>query len=363
MSDLFDPITVGNYTLKNRVFMAPLTRSRADENGVPKKIVAEYYGQRASAGLIIAEATAISQQTMGWLNAPGIFTDEQQASWANIADAVHAEDGRIFVQIWHMGGAVHPDFVNGDQPVSSSSVKLTGAMSTPKGPDKDLVEPRPLSKPEIKAIVQDFVGAARRAVDAGLDGVEIHAANGFLLDQFIRDGVNQRDDEYGGTIENRMRFMVEVIEAVVAEIGSGKVGIRLSPTNKFWGISDTTPSETFGKVVEKLNEYNLAYVHLLEPLPGTNHFIETIGFLTPEIRAKYTGTLLVNGGYDKETGNAAIENGEADAVVYGANFIANPDLVARYKLDAELAAADQSRFYTEGAEGYSDYPALAVEYA
>ncbi len=355
MSILFTPLTIGKYQLKNRIIMAPLTRGRATDGGAPNALMAEYYAQRATAGLIIAEATAVSKNGLGWMNAPGLFTDQQQQGWKKVADAVHDNDGRIFVQLWHMGSTVHPDFLNGEQPVSSSSVKQQGALKTPKGRDREFVVPRALSKYEISEIVSDFAQAAQRAIDAGLDGVEIHAANGFLIDQFTRDSVNQREDEYGGSVGNRLRFMTEVVAAVCKQIGSEKVGIRLSPTNSVWGIKDSNPKGTFTSAVEKLNEFNLAYIHVLEPKP-----VDQSLYLTTELRKIYQGNLLINGGYTKESANDALVNNEGDAVTFGGHFIANPDLVNRFRLGAALAVPDSDTFYTDSEKGYTDYLPMEV---
>ncbi len=354
---LFEPMTLGDYQLKNRMIMAPLTRARAQEDGTPTELMAEYYGQRAGAGLIIAEATAISAQGRGWMHSPGLFNQQHQNAWAKVADSVHKQGGRIFVQLWHMGSTVHPDFLEGQLPVSSSAVKQQGAMVTPKGRDREFVVPRALTTVEIEHTVQDFVAAAKRAIAVGLDGVEIHGANGFLVDQFSRDSINQRDDEYGGSIDNRLRFMLEVVSAVTDAIGAGKVGIRLSPTNAVWGINDSDPAGLFGRAAERLSELNLAYLHLLEPKPDS---ISDTAYLTPLIRHKYKGTLLINGGYDQDSGHEALANQEANAIVYGSAFIANPDLVERFRLRAELAQADPNTFYTHDRAGYVDYPAMVV---
>jgi N-ethylmaleimide reductase len=361
MSTLFDPIHLGSITLKNRIIMAPLTRGRADANGIPTKLMANYYAQRASAGLIIAEATAVSRDGHGWLNSPGLYTDEQQQGWKNIAESVHSAHGKIFVQLWHMGAAVHPDFIAGDIPVSSSSTQLAGQLTTPRGRDQAFVTPRALSITEISQQVANFAQAARRAVDAGLDGVELHAANGFLIDQFTRDSSNKRTDAYGGSIEKRLRFMREVVEAVCQEIGASRVGIRLSPTNKVWNISDSEYSDTFTQAAELLNGFDLAYLHLLEPHPDSGHGMETIDYLTPKLRKHYHGTLLVNGGYSMDSASAALESNLAEAVAFGIAFIANPDLVERYRNQSELASPNPDLFYTNGAEGYTDYTSLAAE--
>jgi len=355
MSLLFTPLTIGNYELKNRIIMAPLTRGRAIDNGSPNELMAEYYAQRASAGLIIAEATAVSRDGLGWLNSPGIYTEQQQQGWKKVADAVHHNDGHIFVQLWHMGSAVHPDFLNGELPYSSSAVKQQGALKTPKGRDREFVTPQALTKPEIARVVSDFAEAARKAVEAGLDGVEIHAANGFLIDQFTRDSVNQREDEYGGNVENRLRFMMEVVDAVCQQIGSAKVGIRLSPTNSVWGIKDSNPSETFISAVKKLNDFNLAYVHVLEPKPSDGSL-----YLTPELRKHYQGHLFINGAYTKDSASEALENKEGDGVTFGNQFIANPDLVNRFRSGAELAIPDSDTFYTDSSKGYTDYLPMEI---
>lgn len=359
MTTLFDPIILGGKPLKNRIIMAPLSRGRAGKEGVPGDLMAQYYRQRASAGLIIAEATAVNSGGRGWMNSPGLYNDAQQAGWQKVAKAVHDAAGTIFVQLWHMGAAVHPDFLNGEKPVSSATVKLTGKLATPLGRDREFVSPRSLSKAEITEQVQSFATAARRAIDAGLDGVEIHAANGFLIDQFTRDSSNQRSDEYGGSIDKRLRFMLEVVKAVCDEVGGDKVGIRISPTNQVWGISDSQYRDTFSRAVKSLNGFGLAYLHVLEPQPDSGHGMPTIDYLTPLLREHFSGILLANGGFDKTTGEAALSSGLADAIAYGLPFIANPDLVERYSVGAVLAEPDSASFYSEGADGYVDYLPLA----
>ncbi|WGS83898.1 alkene reductase [Methylomonas sp. UP202] len=358
MTDLFTPIKVGNYELPNRIFMAPLSRSRASAGGIPNALMAEYYAQRASAGLIIAEAAAVSPLGMGWRNAPGCFSDAQQKGWALVTDRVHAKDGRIFLQLWHMGNLVHPDFIQGQQPVSSFPATAPGQIITPSGVEKAFVLPRALSKAEIGETRQAFVAAAKRAIAAGFDGIEIHAANGFLIDQFTRDSINQRADEYGGSVDNRLRFMLEIVADLCNAIGSAKVGIRISPTNKVWGIRDTHPEITFGRAAEKLNDFDLAYLHVLEPKPETRHFMATVGHIMPLLRQCYNGVLIANCGYTQQTGNAAIENREADAIAYGSWFISNPDLVARFVHNAPLTEPDRGTYYSDGARGYTDYPLM-----
>lgn len=358
---LLNPMKLGEYELKNRMIMAPLTRGRSDLGGIPNGLMAEYYAQRATAGLIIGEATAVSAQGHGWLGAPGIYNNEQQSGWAKVAQSVRSEGGTMFLQLWHMGSTVHPDFLGGDQPVSSSSVALTGEVPTPDGETKSLVLPRELTIPEIKEIVADFKNAAIRAVEAGLHGVEIHAANGFLIDQFTRDGVNQRTDEYGGSLDNRLRFLVEVVEAVSAAIGSGKVGVRISPTFGVWGIHDSNPHETFGRAAELLSDYELAYLHVLEPEMASGERergLQQGDAVTPLLRSKYSGKLIRNDSFTPESGARAIEQNHADAIAYGKDFLANPDFVERVRVGAELNAAKPEKFYSGGADGYTDYPML-----
>lgn len=360
MTDLFSPIQLGDYQLPNRIFMAPLTRARSLARGVPKAgLKAEYYSERANAGLIIAEATAVSPLGLGWLNTSGIWNEPQQEAWSPVTKAVHEQNGHIFIQLWHMGAIVTPDFIEERQPLSASNVQLEGELRTPKNRKQTLVEPKAMTINEIKQVQNEFVSAAKRSIDAGFDGVEIHAANGFLIDQFTRDSTNNRKDQYGGSIENRIRFCLEIVEQTSKEIGSGKVGVRISPTNKVWGIKDSDYLATFSRLVERLNEYNLAYLHILEPKPNSGHFIETVDFITPKLREIYNGTLIANGGYTKETGAQSIQSNETDAIAFGSPFIANPDLVERFLTNAKLnIPADDSLYYTNEAKGYTKYPTL-----
>ncbi len=360
MTDLFSPIQLGDYQLPNRVFMAPLTRARSLAGGVPKAgLKAEYYSERASAGLIIAEATAISPMGLGWLNTSGIWNEAQQEAWTPVTDAVHEKNGHIFIQLWHMGAIVTPDFIEGKQPLSASNVQLEGELRTPNDRKQKLVEPKAMTITDINQAQDEFVNAAKKSIAAGFDGVEIHAANGFLIDQFIRDKTNKRKDQYGGTIENRVRFCLEVVEKISKEIGSGKVGIRISPTNKVWGIKDSDYLKTFSYLVKQLNDYDLAYLHILEPKPNSDHFIETIDYITPKLRELYQGIIIANGGYTKETAMLSIQSNEADAIAFGSSFIANPDLVERFMKNAHLnVPADDSLYYSNDAEGYTKYPTL-----
>ena len=324
--------------------------------------MAEYYAQRSDAGLLIAEATAINAQGHGWRNSPGIYTDAQVAGWRHVSDAVHARNGRIFLQLWHMGRAVLPVYANGARPVAPSEVKAEGGMLDQDGKRRSFVTPRALSIPEIKRIVADFGQAAERALEAGFDGVEIHAANNFLVDSFLRDGTNLREDEYGGTIENRARFLVEIIEAVNGAIGAGKIGVRLSPSNSYFGISDSSPHVTFPRVAAMLNDFDLAYLHVLEQI--AEDVAPTAGDLAPVsdlIRTVYAGTLIRNGGYDSRSGGEALDKDEAEAIAFGVPFIANPDLVNRYLCDLPLTDSNAETYYTPGRRGYTDYPIYLAE--
>jgi len=355
--NLFDSLSLGPYTLRNRIFMAPMTRGRATAEGVPTDAMSEYYRQRASAGLIITEATAISAQGVGWVNAPGIFTDVQQAAWEPVTEAVHGEGGTIFLQLWHMGRVSHPDFLDGQLPVSASAIAAEGESHTPKG-KKAYVQPRALAADELPGVAADYAAAARRAIAAGFDGVEIHGANGYLLDQFIRDGSNQRDDAYGGSIENRWRFPLEVAEAVAEAVGKERTGIRLSPTNAYNGMSDGDPVATFSYGAKRLDALGLAFVHLLDPMPGHMFAVEGAPVIHPYVREAYGGRLILNGGYDAKKADEALAEGQADAVAFGLPFLANPDLPRRMQEDAPLNQPDFATLYTPGVEGYTDYPRL-----
>lgn len=354
--NLFSPITIGNYDLNNRIFMAPMTRCRAVDNNVPNDLMATYYAQRASAGLIITEATQISTIGIGYMATPGIHTDEQVEGWKKITSAVHDKGTKIFLQLWHVGRISHSSFHDGKLPVAPSAIKPSGQIYTKDGM-KDFETPKALSVEEIKETVKDYANAAKNAMKAGFDGVEIHGANGYLIDQFLRDGTNKRKDEYGGSIENRSRFLFEVIQAVTSEIGSQKTGLRLSPSGTFNDMSDSNPQEHFSYVCKKLNDYNLAYLHIVDALEGDIRHGANVVELSI-LRDAYNGTLITNGGYDKERGNKAIEENLADAVAYAALFLANPDLPERFKKDADLNEPDTDTYYTQGEEGYTDYQTL-----
>jgi N-ethylmaleimide reductase len=359
-NDLLSTYQLGRLKLSNRLIMAPLTRGRAGQERIPNGLMAEYYTQRASAGLIISEATQISEQGAGWNESPGIHTAAQVKGWQHVTESVHKAGGRIFLQLWHMGRASHPDFQpQGALPVSASAIAAVGEAHTPTG-KKPYVTPRALELDEIPGVVQDYAEATRRAQAAGFDGVEIHAANGYLIDQFLRDGSNHRTDAYGGSVENRARFLLEVTEAVAEAWSADRVGVRISPTNPYNDMRDSNPVATFTTIAQALNPFELAYLHVLEALPGHVLAGGEGERVAPHIRQAYQGTLMLNGGYDAATGQAAIAQGEADLIAYGVPFIANPDLPERIRLNAALNPPDPATFYTSGAQGYTDYPALQL---
>lgn len=341
--------------LANRMVMAPMTRSRAGEENVPTDLMAKYYRQRSSAGLIISEGTQISHQGIGYPWTPGIHTDEQVEGWKKVTNAVHEESGKIFAQLWHVGRVSHPLYHDGEPPVAPSAVKPEGQIFTADGM-KDFVAPRALEMNEIPGIVEDYAQAARNAIKAGFDGVEIHGANGYLIDQFLKDGTNKRDDQYGGNLENRTRFAIEAVQAVVDTIGAEKTGIRFSPAGRNQGIIDSNPKETFGYLLEKLNNFNLAFVHLMEPMSDVSDLENYPTEVTKYFRDIYEDTIITNAGYDQESGNKAIEDGTADLVAYARLFLANPDLPARFAANAELNEPDQNTFYGGEEKGYTDYP-------
>ena len=354
--DLFSPIKIGKLNLKNRVIMAPLTRCRSVEENVPNDLMATYYAQRASAGLIISEATQISTQGIGYPCTPGIHTQAQVEGWKKITKAVHDKDGVIFLQLWHVGRISHSAYHGGALPVAPSAIKPSGEVYTFEGM-KEYETPRALEIDEIKEIVKDYARAAKNAIEAGFDGVEIHGANGYLIDEFLRDGTNIREDAYGGNIENRSRFLFEVIEAVTAEIGEDKTGLRLSPSGTFNDMTDSDPQTHFTYVCEKLNDYGLAYLHIVDALEGDIRHGANVVELS-KLRDAYKGVLITCGGYDKQRGNTVIEDHQADAVAYGTLFISNPDLPERFKINADLNEPDTNTFYTQDEKGYTDYPTV-----
>ncbi len=356
-TDLFEPVTLGDIALANRIVMAPLTRARACEDGVPTDLHATYYAQRASAGLIIAEATNITQQGRGYALTPGLWTEEQVAGWKKVTDAVHAAGGKIVSQLWHVGRFSHVSLQpDGKAPVAPSAIKAEGKTFTVDGM-QDVSEPRALETDEIPGLIQDYVRAAENAKRAGFDGVEVHSANSYLLDQFIRDSTNKRTDQYGGPIENRTRLTQEIVEAVVGVWGSGRVGIRLSPTTPDAGNTpmDSTPMETYGYLIKQLNRFNLAYLHFVEgATAGSRDLPEGIDL--DALRDLFEGPYIGNNGYDL---NLAVERraeGRVDAVAFGRPFIANPDLVSRLQNGQPLAEAERETYYGNGAVGYIDWP-------
>ncbi len=360
LEKLFQPLNLGAIALKNRIIMAPLTRGRSGVSRVPNDLMVEYYSQRASAGLIITEATQISEQGAGWDQSPGIHSPEQVAGWQKITEAVHQRGGKIVLQLWHTGRASHPDFQPGGAlPVAPSAIAPQGEVHTPNG-KKPYVTPRALTLEEIPGVIQQYATATGNAKEAGFDGVEVHGANGYLIDQFLRDCSNQRTDAYGVRIENRARFLLEATEAAVKQWSSDRIGVRLSPYNPFNDMKDSDPIATFTHAAAALSQFNLAYLHIMEPLPGHFFGVEGVERAAPHMQREFKGPIILNGGYDAETGAAAIENGEGEAIAYGIPFIANPDLVERFKQGAPLNQANPATFYTHDGEGYVDYPSLAA---
>jgi N-ethylmaleimide reductase len=355
---LFDPIQLGAISAPNRVIMAPLTRGRSSGGHVPiSELKAEYYSQRAGAGLIIAEATGISQEGLGWPSAPGIWSDEQVAAWQPVTKAVHDAGGRIVLQLWHMGRLVHPDFLDGAQPVSSSGTTAPGKAHTADG-KKDYVEARALETTEIPRIISDYVHAAKNAIAAGFDGVQIHAANGYLIDQFLRDNANFRTDEYGGSIENRIRLLREVTQAVADAVGAERTSVRLSPNGETQGCDDSNPVALFTAAAAALQEIGIAFLELREVKPYGNFGTTDVPRVSPEIRKVFSGPLILNQEYTRELADADLASGLADAISFGRPFISNPDLVERLASGAELAPDNYRTWYSPGAEGYTDYPVL-----
>jgi N-ethylmaleimide reductase len=355
---LFSPFRLGSLELANRIVMSPMTRSRALEGNVPNPLAATYYAQRASAGLIITEASQVSPQGVGYIRTPGIHSDAQVAGWRSVTDAVHRAGGKIFAQLWHVGRVSHPDFHNGALPVAPSALPVEGEAFTNHGRTK-LVTPRALDIGELPGIVAQFRQAAENAKAAGFDGVELHGANGYLLDQFLRDGANHRTHAYGGSPTNRARFPLEVTDAVIGVWGPQRVGYKLSPYFAGYSMSDSNPLGTFAFIATELSKRGLLYLHVSEAVAGPMATPAGTRRATPILRDAFNGALIVNGGYDARSGQAAIAHGEADLVAIGVPFLANPDLPARYRKNAALNTPDQTTFYAGEEKGYIDYPALA----
>lgn len=359
-TSLFEPFDLGPIHLSNRTVMAPLTRSRASSDGVVKEMHVEYYRQRAGAGLIIAEATNISVEGRGYAYTPGIFNDEQVAAWKHVTDAVHAEGGKIVLQLWHVGRISHPDLQpGGGLPVSASDVKPEGKAFTEEG-FKDHVQPRALETDELPRVVEDYVRATKNARAAGFDGVEVHSANGYLLDQFLRDGTNKRTDAYGGSVENRMRFPLEVLDAVIAAWDADHVGVRISPVTEMGGNNtETDPQALFNAYVDEIETRKPVYLHVIEGQTGGDRGKD--GFDYHALRSRFSRAYMGNNDYDFDLAVKRLEAGEIDLVCYGKLFISNPDLPARLELGAPLAEYDNDTFYGGDEKGYTDYPALTPE--
>lgn len=362
MPSLFDAVDLGAIHVPNRILMAPLTRGRADRDAVPTALMVEYYAQRASAGLIISEATGISREGLGWPFAPGLWTDAQVAAWRPVTDAVHAAGGRIVAQLWHMGRQVHSS-VTGEQPVSSSATATPGQAHTYEG-KQDFETARALEIDEIPRLLDDYELATRNALAAGFDGVQIHAANGYLIDEFLRDGANHRTDGYGGSPENRIRLLREVAERVISVAGAGRTSVRLSPNGESQGVDDRDPAAVFVPAAKALSDLGIAFLELREPGPDGTFGKTDVPKLSPQIRAVFTGVLVLNSDYDTAAdAQAAIDSGVADAITFGRTFLANPDLPERLRLDAPLNESNPRTWYSQGPEGYVDYPALAEQEA
>ena len=355
---LFQPLTMGAIEARNRIVMAPLTRGRSTQPGsVPNEMMATYYRQRASAGLIISEATGISVEGLGWPAAPGVWSEEQVEGWKQVTRAVHDEGGQIVLQLWHMGRLVHPDFLGGEAPVSASATKAPGHAHTFEG-RKDYEQARELSQDEIARVVEDYRKAAANAHTAGFDGVQLHGANGYLVDQFLRDGTNLREDGYGGPPESRTRFLREVLEALIAVWGADRVGLRLSPNGETQGCDDSDPAATFGAAAKVVEQLGIAFLELREPGPEGTFGQTDVPKQSPLIRDLYSGPLVLNSDYTAENAVKDIEAGRCDAVSWGRDFISNPDLPDRIRTGAELAPNVNvpASWYLPGPEGYIDYP-------
>ncbi len=349
MATLFDKLKIGNIELANRTIMAPMTRSRASDEGIQPDSAAEYYAQRTSAGLIITEAVNISPMAKGYVRTPGIFNEEQIVAWRKVADAVHARGGTIFMQFFHTGRIALPDFLpDNAQPVAPSAVKAKGQNYTDAGM-KDFVTPREITKEEIKQTVKDFGAAAKNAISAGFDGVELHSASGYIVHQFLSSNANLRTDEYGGSIENRTRFLFEVLDAMTSEVGAERVGVKFSPRMPFNDIEERDAEEVYPFILEKLNDKNLAYVHVADHAGEGWH---------ARLRPIYKGVYFAGASFTKESGEQLLAQGDADAIVYGVKFLANPDLPERFKRGANLNEPDKATFYSPGEKGYTDYPTL-----
>ncbi|HEX8654275.1 MAG TPA: alkene reductase [Allosphingosinicella sp.] len=356
MPSLFEPITLGPLVCPNRVIMAPLTRARATRDHIPTELMATYYAQRAGAGLIITEATGISRQGLGWPFAPGIWTIGQMQAWQKVVEAVHEAGGRIFCQLWHMGRLVHPSFLDGAAPVSASATTAPYKAHTYDG-RQTYAEARALTVPEIAAVVADYGRAAGLAIAAGFDGVQLHAANGYLVDQFLRDSTNLRDDEYGGPVANRIRLLREAAQAIADTVGPERTAVRLSPNSETQGCTDSDPKTLFTAAAAALQEIGIAFLELREPGPEGTFGTSDVPPVAPAIRKVFAGPLVLNSDYGLAEAEAALAEERADAISFGRPFISNPDLSYRLANKLDLASDDRSTWYSQGAEGYVDYPA------
>lgn len=355
MPSLFDPLKLGAITAPNRILMAPLTRGRSTRDHVPTAIMVDYYTQRASAGVIITEATGISPQGLGWPFAPGLWSPAQVAAWTPVTASVHAAGGRIFAQLWHMGRLVHPSFPGRGQPVSASATTAPGLAHTYEG-KQPYVEARALRLDEIPGILEEYRVAARNALAAGFDGVQIHAANGYLIDQFLRDNSNFRNDAYGGSVENRIRLLREVTQAVAEAVGADRTAVRLSPNGSIQGVNDSHPEALFGAAAAALSEIGIAFLELREPGLESTFGKPEMAPIAPVIRKAFAGPLVLNSDYDAAKAQAALDEGVADAVAFGRTFLANPDLPRRFAENLPLTKDTMATWYSQGPEGYIDYP-------
>ncbi|MGS1107949.1 alkene reductase [Achromobacter anxifer] len=350
MSQLFEPLRAGDLTLRNRIVMAPLTRMHASPGRVPNDLMVEYYTQRAGAGMILTEATAVTPQGVGYADTPGLWTSEQVQGWRKVTSAVHRAGGLIVAQLWHVGRISDPMFLDGELPVAPSAIAARGHVSHVR-PQRAYVTPRALETAEIPGVVEAYRHGAKMAMEAGFDGVEVHAANGYLLDQFLQDSTNHRTDAYGGSLENRARLLLEAVDAAVSVWGAGRVGVHLSPRGEIHTMGDSNPAATFGYVARELGKRGIAFLCVRE--------YEAADSLGPMLKAEFGGTYIANEGFGRESAEAAIAAGRADAVAFGVQYIANPDLARRFELKAPLNRPNPATFYAPGPGGYTDYPALA----